>query len=84
MFFAHQLVELIVEVADLVIAEGGLLDPRRLARDLLDHLASPFLACRYGIDFGDELRTARSAGVDNSQVRCLCFAETKQHGLRLF
>ncbi|KAI6762133.1 hypothetical protein HG531_002686 [Fusarium graminearum] len=63
---AHELVDLVVEVADLVVAEDGLLDAGHLARDLLEDLAAPFFAGGDGCDFGDELGTAGAAGVDDA------------------
>ena len=81
MFLAHELVDLIVEVANLVVGQHWLLDARDLAGDLFEDLAAPFLARGDGLDFGDHLRSAGASGVNDTQVGCLGFAEAKEHGL---
>ena len=66
MLLAHELVDLVVEVADLVVAEGGLLDARDLARDLLEDLAAPFLARGDVGLLGDCAGAPGSARVDDA------------------
>lgn len=44
MFLAHVLVDLVIEVADLVVGKGGVLDFGDFAGDFFDDLAAPFFA----------------------------------------
>jgi len=81
---AHGLVDLVVEVADLVVGQAGFLDLRHLARDLLEHLAAPLLARRDQRHLGDDLGPARAAGVDDAEVGRLLGPEAEEHRLRFF
>lgn len=81
---AHELVDLVVEVADLEVAQAGLLDLGHLARNLLEHLAPPFLAHRDRGDGRDGFGTASARDVEDPQRRGLLGPEPKQHRLRLF
>lgn len=67
MFLAHQFINLVVEVADLEIAEAGLLDFGHLARDLLQHLAPPFLACWDRGDGGDGFGPSCARDVEDAE-----------------
>jgi len=81
---AHQLVYLVVEVADLEVREAGFLDPGYLAGDFFEDLAAPFLAHGDRAHGCDELGAARAAGVEDAEVGGLGGAEAEEHGLRLF
>ncbi len=82
MLFPHELVDLIVEVADLEIAQALVLDLGHLARDLLEYLAAPFLADGDPLDGGDEFGPSRARDVEDAQVGGLRGAEAEQHRLR--
>lgn len=84
MLLAHQLVDLVVEVPDLEVAQAGLLDLGHLARDLLEHLAAPFFAHGDGGDGGDGARAARARDVEDPQRGRLLGAEAEEHRLRFF
>lgn len=60
MLLAHQLVDLVVQVADLEVAQAGLLDLGHLARDFLEDLAAPFFARRDRGDGGYGFGTPRA------------------------
>jgi len=80
----HGLIDLIVQVTDHEVAETGVLDLADFARDLLEDLATPFLAGGNGHDLRDHLWAARSSNIDNSEFCSLGLAETEEHGLSLF
>lgn len=84
MFLAHELVDLVVEVADLEVAERGLLDLGDFARDFFEHLAAPFFARGDRGDGGDGAGAAGTAGVDDAEVGGLGGAEAKEHRLGFF
>ena len=84
MLLAHELVDLVVQVADLEVAEALVLDPGHLARDLLQHLAAPLLADGDRGDGGDEFRAAGAGEVEDAEVGGLGGAEAEEHGLRFF
>ncbi len=65
MLLAHQLVDLVVQVADHEVAEARVLDLRHLARHLLEHLAPPLLADRDRRHRRDQLGAAAAPGVDD-------------------
>lgn len=64
MLLAHQLVDLVVEIADAEVGERGVLDLGDLARDLGEDLTAPFFARGDAVDGGDELGAAGAAEVD--------------------
>lgn len=66
MLLAHQLVDLVVEVADLEVAEGRFLDLADFARDFFEDLAAPFFAGGDRGQGGDGAGAARAAGVDDA------------------
>lgn len=84
MFLPHELVDLIVQVADLVVGERDVLDSGNLAGDFFEDLATPFLAGGDGCLLGDGAGTAGSACVNDSEVGGLGFAEAEEHGLGFF
>lgn len=81
---AHELVDLVVEVADLEVAQAGLLDLGHLARDLLQHLAAPFLAGGDGGDGRDGFGPARAGDVEDAERGGLLGAEAEEHRLGFF
>ena len=84
MLLAHELVDLVVEVADLEIAEAEVLDLGHLARDLLEHLAAPFLARRDRLDAGDGFGPPRARDVEDAERGGLLRPEAEEHRLRFF
>lgn len=81
---AHEPVDLVVEVADLEVAQAGFLDLGHLARYLLEHLAPPFLAHGDRGDGGDGLGAASARDVEDPQRGGLLRSEAEEHGLRFF
>lgn len=84
MLLAHELVDLVVEVADLEVAQAGLLDFGYLARNLLEHLAPPFLTHGDRGDGRDGFGTARPRDIEDAQRGSLLSSKSKQHRLRFF
>lgn len=84
MLLAHGLVDLVVEVADLVVGQAGVLDLGDLARDLFEDLAAPFLARRDRRDLGDDFGPPGATRVDDAEVGGLLGAEAEEHRLRFF
>lgn len=65
MLLAHQLVDLVVEVADLEVRQRAVLDLGHLARDLLQHLPAPLLARRDAVDRRDQFGSSRPGDVED-------------------
>lgn len=84
MFLSHKFVDLIVEIANLVIRERFVLDLCDFARDLLEDLATPFFAHGNRVDRRDELGAARARNVNDSRFGSLRRAKAEEHRMRLF
>ena len=84
MFLPHQLIDLVIEIADLVVRERRVLDLADFAGDFFEDLTAPFFA---GGDRGDGCDGAGAAGsaqVEDSEVGGLGGAEAEEHRLRFF
>lgn len=79
MLLAHQLIDLVIQVADLEIAERALLDLADFAGDFFEDLAAPFFARGDRGDGCDGAGAAGAAGVDDAQVGGLGGAEAEEH-----
>lgn len=63
MLFAHQFVDLVVQVADHEVAEGGVLDLADFAGDLFEDLPTPFLTCWNRYDGSNGFGTSGAANI---------------------
>lgn len=84
MLLAHQFIDLIVQVADLEIAEGGILDLCDFSRDFFEDLRAPFFARGDRCDARYEFWSARARYVDYACFGSLRGAEAEEHRMRLF
>lgn len=81
---AHELVDLVVEVADLRVRQRRVLDLADFAADFLEDLTAPFFAGGDGGDGCDGAGTAGAAEVEDAEVGGLGGAEAEEHRLRFF
>ncbi len=84
MLLPHRLVDFIVQIPNLEIAQARFLDLADFSGNLFEDLTAPLLTTGNGGDFGDEFGTACPACVDDAEGGSLLGAETEEHRLRFF
>lgn len=84
MFLAHELIDFVIEVADLVVGERLVLDLGHFATDFFEHLAAPFFARGDGCYACDEFGSSCPVDVDDACFGRLRGAEAEEHRVRFF